>query len=260
MKVSAGIVCSVLGATIAFYLAIVSLVTLPADGAVRWIAIAGITALSLVAGLLINGMSMQDYFKVSRAYNTLTTRLSPLLYNGIEDVLQRRKTTYNPGGFLNFTVLAPIDGFYRVVGATCPAEHPMRQNSNKFGEGALGYLSERKVAGYTRPGGWAQSKEGTRTVFDRAGNVLGEVTFRPPSGVLNIDVEAKWIYFRPIFEKSAANPWSDRVVGFIHVQSSADDADNFFKTAEAQQQVDSIATEVSPYLDAIQVLTGEEKL
>ncbi len=32
MKVSVGIVCSVLGATIAFYLAIISLVTLPADG------------------------------------------------------------------------------------------------------------------------------------------------------------------------------------------------------------------------------------
>jgi len=32
-----------------------------------------------------------------------------------------------------------------------------------------------------------------------------------------------------------------------------------FKTQEFQQQVDYIATEVSPYLDAIQVLMGEEK-
>jgi hypothetical protein len=70
----------------------------------------------------------------------------------------------------------------------------------------------------------------------------------------------QWIYYRPIFEKSTANPWSDRVVGIINVQSPADDADSVFKTAEFQQQVDSIASEVSPYLDAIQVLTGEEKL
>ncbi len=67
-------------------------------------------------------------------------------------------------------------------------------------------------------------------------------------------------YYRPIFEKSAANPWSDQVVGMLNVNASADDADSFFKTAEFQQQLDSISTEVSPYLDAIQVLTGEEKL
>ncbi len=65
MKVSVGIICSVLGATIAFYLAIVSLITLPADGTARWFAIGGIAGLSLIAGVLVNGMSMQEYFKVS---------------------------------------------------------------------------------------------------------------------------------------------------------------------------------------------------
>jgi len=68
------------------------------------------------------------------------------------------------------------------------------------------------------------------------------------------------MYYRPIFEKSAANPWSDRVVGIINVHLSADDADSLIKTTEFQHQVDSNASEVSPYLDAIQVLTGEEKL
>ncbi len=60
MKVSVGIICSVLGATIAFYLAVVSLVTLPADGIARWFTIGGIAGLSLIAGILINGISMQD--------------------------------------------------------------------------------------------------------------------------------------------------------------------------------------------------------
>ncbi len=114
MKFSVGIVCSVLGATIAFYLADMSLVTLPAEGTARWFAIGGIAGLSLIPGVLINGISMQDYFKVSRAYNTLTSRLSPLLYSGIEDVLQRRKETFNPGGRLNLVVIAPINGFNRV--------------------------------------------------------------------------------------------------------------------------------------------------
>ena len=81
-----------------------------------------------------------------------------------------------------------------------------------------------------------------------------EASIRVPS------VGAKWNYYRPIFEKSTANPWSDRVVGLFMVFASADNADSLFKSAKFQRMVDSVATEVSPYLDAIQVLMGEEKL
>ncbi len=76
---------------------------------------------------------------------------------------------------------------------------------------------------------------------------------------MNRPLAIKWFYYRPVFEKSAANPWSDRVVGLINVHSPVDDADSLFKTVEFQQMVDSVATEVSPYLDALQVLMGEEK-
>ncbi len=134
MKVSVGILCSVLGATIAFYLATISLVTLPPDGTARWFAIAGITAISLIAGLLVNGMSMQDYFKVSRAYNTLTARLSPLLYSGIEDVLHRRAATLNSGGDLNLSVSLLAGGLLRHVGSALPQGHSVRQNVTKIGE------------------------------------------------------------------------------------------------------------------------------
>ena len=136
----------------------------------------------------------------------------------------------------------------------------MRQNNTKFGEGVRGYFAERKVAGHARPCRFDQPTEGNRTVFDRDGQVLGQVPVRRDSITWNTSVRVKWMYYRPNFEKSAANPWSDRVVGILMVHSSADDADSLFKTAEFQQQVDSIATEVSPYLDAIQVLVGEEKL
>ncbi len=87
-----------------------------------------------------------------------------------------------------------------------------------------------------------------------------EIPSRRGAGILTQTAEIKWMYFRPIFEKSAANPWSDRVVGFLFVSSLADDADSLFKTKEFHDMVDSVATEVSPYLDALQVLMGEEKL
>ena len=202
----------------------------------------------------------QDLRETSIIYKTLMARLNPLLCRGIEDVLQRWKKTLKSGGDSNLVVHAPINGFYRIVGATYPAEHPMRQNSVKFGEGSLGYFSERKVAGYVHPRGVGEPKEGNRSVFDRDGQVLGEIPAGRPANILAHAVEVKWIYYRPIFEKSIANPWSDRVVGIIHVHSAADDSDSLYKTVEFQQQVDSIASEVSPYLDALQVLTGEEKV
>ncbi len=164
------------------------------------------------------------------------------------------------GGDLNFVVTAPIIGFYRVVGATYPAENPVRQNNTKFGEGVRGYFAARKVAGYARPCRFDQPTEGNRTVFDSDGQVLGEVPVRRDAITWNTPVGVKWMYYRPIFEKSAANPWSDRVVGIINVHLSSDDVEGFFKTMKFQHQVDSIASEVSPCLDAIQVLTGEEKL
>jgi len=203
----------------------------------------------------------QDLQRISNLYNTLTSRLSPLLYKGIDDVLLRWQKTFKPGGGLTFSVVAPINGFYRVVGATFPAEAAYRQNTTKVGEGVVGFLAERKVAGYVRITTSLQRKEGIRPVFDRHGEVLAEFPAGPRGGgLLAWSVDVKWRYFRPIFEKSAANPWSDRVVGLFVMYASADDADSLFKTEEFQNMVDAIATEVSPYLDAMQVLTGEEML
>jgi len=198
--------------------------------------------------------------EISNLYNTLTSRLSPLLYKGIEDILHRRKETFNAGEDLHLIVVAPINGFYRVVGSTYPADHPQRQNNTKVGTGIRGFFAERKVAGYMRAPREDDLTESNHTVYDPTGRVIGEIPRGRNPGILASPVERKWRYNRPVFEKSAANPWSDRVVGIIGIFSSADDGDSLFKTVEFQHQVDSIATEVSPYLDAIQVLTGEEKL
>jgi len=99
------------------------------------------------------------------------------------------------------------------------------------------------------------SKSANRPVFDRFGKRIDEL---PVSR--NPATAGKWLYCRPIFEESTTTPWSSRVVGILIVNSSADDADSLFKTEEFHNMVDSVATEVSPYLDAIQVLVGEEKV
>jgi len=60
----------------------------------------------------------QDHRETSNIYKTLMARLSPVLYKGIEDVLQRHKKTLKWHGDLTFHVFAPINGFYRNVGST----------------------------------------------------------------------------------------------------------------------------------------------
>ncbi len=202
----------------------------------------------------------QDLRETSNRYDRLTSRLSPLLYRGIDDVLRRRKETFDPEGGLIFGVNAPINGLYRVVGLTLPAEHPLWGYEEKLDEGFRAFFHNRKVAGYFPASGRQPNLEGNRPVFDRAGNLLGEVPESPMTDRWRFPVGTKWLYCRPIFEKSTATPWSNHVVGLFIMMSPGDDSESLFKSAEFQQMVDSIATEVSPYLDAIQVLTGEEKL
>lgn len=265
MKILIGLICSVLGAAIAFYLTAVTLISLPPAGAPRWIAVIGLVALSLIAGVLVNGGSIinsrqlsKDLRKTSNIYNILTSRLGPLLYSGMEDVLLRRVKTLKPSGQLNFSVLAPIHGLSLVVGSTFPPEDPIRQIEMEPDEGVPGFFGNRKVPGFS-PAAWKVNELEGRTVFDRAGQPIGEASPLRAVNKGKISVAEKWLYCRPIFERSTSTPWSNRLVGTLLVHSRADDANSLFKTEEFQHLVDSVASEASPYLDAIQIIMAEEK-
>jgi len=195
----------------------------------------------------------QDLRETSNRYDTLMSRLSPLLCRGIENLLHRRAATLKSSGDLNFSVALLTGGLLRSVASTYPLGHSMMSIERKMGEGVGGYFAEAKIAGFAQAS--LNVNSANRPVFDRFGRQIGEL---PVAGRANSP--EKWIYVRPIFESSTTTPWSSRVVGILLVHSSADDADSLFKTEEFHHMVDSIATEVSPYLDAIQVLTGEEKL
>ncbi len=196
----------------------------------------------------------QDLREASNLYNaTLTTRLSPVLYKGIQDVLDRKKKTVKSGGRLNFTVSVITGSLIRWAASTMPRGASGRQRDLKLGEGIRGYFTKAKIAGFTQTS--LNVNSANRPVFDQFGKQIGEMPVSRNPGSAE-----KWAYCRPIFEESSSTPWSRRVIGNLLVHSSADDADSLFKTEAFQQMVDSIATEVSPYLDAIQVLTGEEKL
>ena len=263
MRVPVGIICSVLGASVLSYLAIVTLIAIPSEGPPRWFAVGGIAGLSLIVGVLINGISMQDFRKVSRdhreasnRYDTLTSGLSPLLYDGIEDVLQRRIKDIDLLKGLQLTAFAPIDGLYRAVGSTHPRGAGIRKQELEPSEGLIGFIADRKTAGYCQP---TTRNPGQSDVYDRSGQVIGQRGPLRDFNRIKTIMGGKWNYARPIFEKSGANPWSNRVVGVLMVHSMADDADSFFRNVEFQVQMDSLASDVSPYLDAIQMLMAEKK-
>ena len=195
----------------------------------------------------------QDLRETSNRYDRLTSRLSPLLYSGLEDVLKRHAGTLKPSGELDLSASVLTSDLLKFVASTIPPGHSGRQHERKLGEGVQGYFAEAKIAGFAQASLYTNSAN--RPVFDRFGRQIGEL---PVSG--NPAAVGKWNYIKPIFEKSTTNPWSSRVVGTLMVHSSADEADSLFKTVEFHSMIDSIATEVSPYLDAIQVLMGEEKL
>jgi len=191
--------------------------------------------------------------EISNLYNKLMARLSPVLYKGIQDVLDRKKNTLKSGGRLNFGVSVLTGGLIRYAASTLPGGDSRRQRDQKIGEGIRGYFAKAKIAGFTQTS--LNVNSANRPVFDQFGKQIGEMPVSRNPGSAE-----KWAYCRPIFEESSSTPWSRRVIGDLLVHSSADDADSLFKTKAFHTMVDSIATEVSPYLDALQVLTGEEKL
>ncbi len=195
----------------------------------------------------------QDRRETSNRYDRLTSRLSPLLYSGLEDVLRRHAGTLKLSGELDLSASVLTSDLLKFVASTIPPGHSGRQQERKLGEGVQGYFAEAKIAGFAQAS--LHTNSANRPVFDRFGRQIGELPVsRNPAAV------GKWNYVKPIFEKSTTNPWSSRVVGTLMVHSSADEADSLFKTVEFHNMIDTIASEVSPYLDAIQVLAGEEKL
>jgi hypothetical protein len=201
----------------------------------------------------------QDHRETSNIYNKLMSQLSPVLYRGIEDVLHRRARELKQSRKLTFVVSTISEGFYRAVASTYPQGNPTREIDFKIGEGIPGYLAERRIAGYGTSS-WYIKDSTNRPIFDRGGRQIGEIPPLPDDKRGQIPLDQKWVYARPIFERTTTTSLSNRLVGIVVAQSRDEDADDYFKTAEFQQLVDSVAAEVYPYLVALQVLVGEEKL
>ncbi len=95
--------------------------------------------------------------------------------------------------------------------------------------------------------------------MNRAGLKIGEQRKLRPVNAGRIDVDLKWIYARPIFERSPQNPWSDKVIGVLTADSSDPNFGDTFKNVSFQSRVDSLASELAPYLEIAHSLLSRPK-
>ncbi len=195
----------------------------------------------------------QDLRSASKPHDNLTSRVIPVLYKGIAGVLNRQKKTLALGEDLNFSISVLTGGLIKNAVSTHTQGYSAVQVERKVGEGVRGYFVKKNLAGFFQAS--LHSKSTNRPVFDRFGKRFDEI---PVSRIPGLD--SKWYYCMPISQVSTTTQWSGVVTGILIVASCAENADSLFKTEEFHNMVDAIATEVSPYLDAIQVITGEEKV
>ena len=87
----------------------------------------------------------QDLRETSNRYDKLASRVSPLLYRRLEDVLRRHAGTVKSGGELNLSASVLTSDILKSVGTSFPPGHFSRQHERKLGEGVQGYLPERKL-------------------------------------------------------------------------------------------------------------------
>jgi len=258
-----GTAIAVLGTAVVTYFTLYSALGIRAEGLPPFLAITGLISLSLLISLLINYGSFwslreahEERRRIETLYETLDSRIRPLLLTGMEDTLRRRvkELPWIKNGIpLKFFVFTEIDGLYKVVGSTVEHDAQVRRLELEPDEGVVGFTVDRKISGL------AQITEGKGNVFDRAGRVIGQQRRLREVNTWKVDADLKWIYTIPIFEKLPGTPWSNRIVGVLTVDSSDDQGDHIFRDRHFQDAIDMVSSDVSPYLDVLQSVLRREK-
>lgn len=253
-----GIVISVIGTSVIAYMTFYSILGLPPEGSGKVLAIIGLVTLSIVVSCATNYIAFdrlrgteKRLSETETLYRTLESRIRALVLTGLEDVLKIRvRDPQLPKDKLplKFYVFTEIDGLYRVVASTVERDAQVRRLELEPDEGVVGVTVENKISGLAR------ISDGEGDVFDRSGRVITQQRRLRDVNAGKVDVDLKWIYTLPIFEKSQDTPWSNRIIGVLTVDSSDDQGGNLFKDVNFQAAVEAIASDVSPYIDVLQSL------
>lgn len=253
-----GITLAVIGSSLVVFLHVESVYPLP-DSPYKWFVAFAYLILAVLAGMALNALPFLDIKNIEQArreaedlYDTINHRVTPLLWNGIEDVLRRKVPAYLDSldaneRCLQFYVLAEINALLRIVGSTVDAYQPVRKIALTHHEGVVGFAIDRGaiVVAERLPAG---------KIWNVAGKEIGVQRPLEAHNLEKCDPAVKWIYAMPIFERSIT---SDTIVGVFTVDSTAEVGKELFMKQSFQSQVSAFASDVAPYLEAYKSISIE---
>ena len=261
------LIISTFGVTVPIFLAGIQLWNseiIKYSGAVQWLAYSGLACGSFTIGLMANWFAFRSIARTrstarraTENYKILRGRLSPVLTEGLDDLLQNRLEHLGacvgdsmPQG-LHLYVFAYVDDGYQVVASTIDRNHPVRRMELSPNEGVIGFAAERGVPVIARS---LQAAEDPGLVLSLSGE---EIVVQPELQFDNLqkcDPHQKWILSYPVFDRDPVKPWKNEVLGALTVDIRAESGRELFLRDDFQDEVRYLAAEIATYLSSLIIL------
>lgn len=260
-----GVSVATFAASVLAYLTLIDVGTLPPAGEQRLFAVVGVCTLALVIGIAANATAIAQVRSnavASAKYTNLQERLAPMLYAGMEAVVQYWAEGLTDGldmSGLNISVdselefqlhvFIRIQGHYRIVASSAEPASPVRWLELEENEGMLAAVHERRSAVVA-----VVEDQFSAKLFTPTGHPIGEQERLRPKNAGKCNAHLKWIYGTPIFENRTNVYWSDRPLGVLTVDGLNSMSDQLYLKPEFQGLFDDVAAQLAPYLNTLESL------
>jgi hypothetical protein len=239
-------------------------VLVPPDHLPETLSIVGLATLAIVAGLLTMMpaiLAAKEQSIESAQHRALRRRLLPILYAGMEEVVDRWAEFLLPGVQLNkrinvdpeleleLHVFLKIDGYYRIVSSSVQESASVRRLELAEDEGMVHMVYSRNTAVVAQ----VQSDYSAK-LYSRNGQAIADQPSLTPKNADKCNPDLKWIYATPIFAKRSTHPYSNETLGVLTVDGLQSMSDNLFFKADFRELVESIALQLAPYVSAFNSL------
>lgn len=197
-----------------------------------------------------------------RLHQAIDSYLQPLLVHSIQNTLSERSDALlrrlaGPAeGLLPmcFYVSVKVDETNMIVTSTSQPNALARAGSGETHDQLVGLAIETKTTVFSN------YVNGGRVVFNLVGKRLGQVSSDSANLLSDEEAFAKWVYANPILEISDSLSSDAQIIGVLGVEGSDDRSYAIFTDNVFQQEVESIACEVGPYLSLFSSLRQVDRL
>ena len=263
------IALAIVGTAVGTFFAIWSAFDKPKERLYWWLLLIVVSALSIVAGILVNFPSIQQLRHTKRLkaeaeekYDELRKKIALPLSEGLDSLLRRavrnllpaptatEQLVIHPEEDLALYSFVLVEDRYRIVSSTSARSAVVRHITLDHGEGVVGLAFEVGAPIITE-----LLPDKTGKVTYRAGDKVSEQPRRLSDGNLaKCDPGLKWIYALPILEGNAEDLKRESVLGVLTVDCTKDGGCQIFRDVVFQRNIEILASELVPHLLALRTL------